>query len=266
MRDTSVISARTPAPAVDLAARILILLSRYERSQSTLTQIARRLDASPATCLRVLRTLATHRMVECDAASKRYSLGPTMAALGSRAAESVDSLSRVRPVMARLAEEAGMTAAFVQRTSHDRLMYTQKAAPSSSPHSGVEVSVGNRFPLTDVSYGAWWAAQEEDNAHAAALIPTPRVDTGSPEAVLTLAQIRALDHDSIVESRSLYVPGIWAASAPVFAVTGHLDGVLVLLTPSEDLAQDRRTTARSALTTATASLNSALAHHDEQRL
>lgn len=249
------VNRKPPAPAVDLAARILILLSRYQTSQSTLTEIARSLEASPATCLRVLRTLAAHHMIECDERTKRYGLGPTIAAIGSRAVETVDVLTRVRPVMESLAESAGMTVAFVQRTSRDRLMYTQKAVPEADPHVAVEVSVGNRFPLTDVSYGAWWAADEPDDDRAESLIPVPRVRTGSPEAALTLATIRLLDRTSIVESRNLYVPGIWAASVPVVDAADRLEGALVVLTLSEGLTEGRRDAARNALSAAAASLN-----------
>lgn len=251
-------SAKSPAPAADLAARILILLARYESSHSSLTEIARRLEASPATCLRVLRTLASHHMVELDERTKRYGLGPTIAAIGSRAAETVDALTRVRPVMAELSEGAGMTAAFVQRVSDDRLMYTQKRLPEGLPHAAVDVSVGNRFPLTDVSYGAWWAADEPEQERAQALVPRPRVQTGAPEDALTLAQVRGLSRTSVLESRGLYVPGVWAASIPVMDSRERLEGVLVLLALGEGLSDERRGAARRSLAAAASRLNTPL--------
>ena len=58
-------------PSVWLAAQVLKLLSRHKYKCCSLKDIAQKLDASPTTCLRVLRTLEAENFVHYDTETKK---------------------------------------------------------------------------------------------------------------------------------------------------------------------------------------------------
>src|SRR5215217_9595613 len=74
---------RRLVPAVDRAARLLAAL-RDAGQPCSLTDLAARLGVNKATVLDILLTLRHHGLVDRDAPSKRFLLGP---ALGSFAGE-----------------------------------------------------------------------------------------------------------------------------------------------------------------------------------
>ena len=59
------------APSVTLAAQALKLLSRHKYRSTSLKDIARKLEASPTTCLRVLRTLEREDVVRYDRETRK---------------------------------------------------------------------------------------------------------------------------------------------------------------------------------------------------
>src|SRR5258708_21482114 len=115
-------------PSVALAAQALKLLSRHKYKSSSLKDIARKLGASPTTCLRVLRTLEREDFVHYDHETRRYSLGPYLIPLGNRAAELNDAFARAATEIRRVASQTGLTTALVQRCD-DRPVYISSSDP-----------------------------------------------------------------------------------------------------------------------------------------
>lgn len=217
------------SPSADLAARALTLLSRYRTKEGTLTEIASGLGASKATCLRVLRTLEWHGLVRHDPKARRYSLGIQAVILGARAEENIDYLLHLRPFLREAAERTDMTAVLVQQVSEDRMMYVAKH--ESESRARVTVSIGNRFPITDTSYGKWLLADARPEVRDAALAAglrrlTPATVT-DPETYR--AQLKSIRDDGALISREEYVPGICAVSCPVLDHGGVLLGVIAVL-------------------------------------
>lgn len=230
-----VVEQRYIAPSVDTAARVLALLSRYRTRTSTLSEITAALDVSKATCLRVLKTLETHGLVSFDPQTKRYSLGYYCVVLGSRAEEGLDYLQLVTPLLRHATGLTGLTSAFVQRVSADRMMYVAKV--EGDANAGINVSVGNRFPITEVSYGTWVVAYADEPERERILAGglravTPRTVT-DPAAYLRRAE-RALS-EGVLVSQSEYVLGVTAVSCPVLDVRRDLVGVLTVLGLTEAL-------------------------------
>lgn len=220
---------RYTAPAVDLAARALKLLSRYRTSEASLAMISAELEAPKASCLRVLRTLERHGLVGYDEDTRRYSLGPYAVVLGARAEENIDYLAALRPVLREAAQKTGCTAVFVQAVDRDRMAYIAK-------HEGTEglrvgISVGNRFPITDVSYGKWLLAYTSSEARDALLREGLRKVTTYTvtDRDAYLAQLREIRETGILISREEYVMGVTAVSCPVFDVHDRFIGVLAVL-------------------------------------
>jgi IclR family transcriptional regulator, KDG regulon repressor len=235
------------APAVDGAARILKFLSRSRSRVSTLTEISEALDLSKSSALRILSSLRAHGLVEQDDDSKRYRLGLYAVVLGARAEEGLDSLSRTRPYMSEMAARSGQTAAMVQRIAPDRMMYVSKLTGEGP--STVHVSVGNRFPLFEVSYGKWvvaFADADERDAMVPPELPrmTPETRTDRDAYLEECANLGA---HSVLTARNEYVAGVFTASCPVVGAHGGLEGVLVVLAFSESVDADAEQSIRDLL-------------------
>jgi IclR family KDG regulon transcriptional repressor len=224
------------SPSVDTGARVLELLSRYRTRSATLSEIAGALEVSKTTCLRVVRTLVAHGLLTHDEHSRRYSLGWFAVVLGARAEEGLDALRRVRPLLVEAAERTGLTAAFVQRVSADRMMYVAKEQGAAGH---VTVSVGNRFPITSVSYGKWvlaFAGDDERDHLLAGGLPQVTPHTATDVAAYR-AEVAALGSGDVVVSRNEYVNGVHAVSCPLLDPHGRLEGVLAVLGLSESLGE-----------------------------
>lgn len=225
------------SPAVDIASQVLGLLSRYRTQHQTLTEIATVLAQSKTTCLRVLKTLEAHRLVHYDERSRRYSLGIQALIIGARAEESLDYLTYLRPSLAELASRTDLTAVLIQQVTEDRMMYVAKS--ESSERTRVSISVGNRFPLTEVSYGRWVLA------YGSADIREEILGQGLPQITATtvtdVAQIReildTMRREHVLVSREEFIDGICAISSPVFR-DDELIGVLAVLGVASTLAAD----------------------------
>ncbi|MFC9836366.1 IclR family transcriptional regulator [Rhodococcus sp. NPDC127530] len=235
------------APAVDTAARVLEFLSRYRTSQSTLSEIASALEVPKSTCLRVLLTLSRHGLVSYSEDSKRYSLGFFAVVLGARAEEGHSAINRARPLMTEIVERSGLTAALVQRVSDDRLMYVAKS--DGAAISTVHVSVGNRFPILQVSYGKWYVAfadAEQRDAMVPTVLPTTATRV-TPDRATYLAECDALDPHGVLVSRGEYAPGVLAVSIPLVDQRGDLEGVVVALGFSDSFEEDELDPIRSMM-------------------
>jgi DNA-binding IclR family transcriptional regulator len=231
---------RYHSPAADLAARVLKLLSRYRTRSSTLSEIATELRAAKTTCLRVLRTLTAHDLLEYDEQSRRYRLGQYAVVIGARAEEGLDALSRVRPLLTQAARRTGLTAAFVQRVVGDRMMYV--AREECPGVAGVTVSVGNRFPVTSVSYGKWVLAFADDAERERLLAGgLPKITQATTtDRARYLEQVDALRSGELLESFGEYIPGVYAVSCAVVDANHELAGVLAVLGLLDGLDEQRR--------------------------
>ncbi|MEU7816738.1 IclR family transcriptional regulator [Pseudonocardia sp. NPDC049154] len=246
---------RQGSPAVDSAARILELLSRYRTRASTLSEIAAALDLPKSTALRILRTLQAHSLVQHDEETRRYQLGFFTAVLGSRAAEGLDSFTRTRPFLVEISERTGLTAALIQRASADRLMYVAKqhgVGPST-----VHISVGNRFPMFEVSFSRWWvafSAPEEREALVPATLPAV-TDRAPTDREAYLRDCAELGPHSVLVTRDEYVPGVFTSSCAALDPRGQLEGVVVALGFSQSVDDAAERTVRAVMADAAVRLN-----------
>jgi len=91
-------SAQNRIQALDRALDVLNCLA--EKSGMTLTEIAEKLDQSPATIYRVLATFEARQAVEMDPASQEWFIGPTSFRLGSAFLRRTGVVERARPLTA----------------------------------------------------------------------------------------------------------------------------------------------------------------------
>ncbi|HEU5343356.1 MAG TPA: IclR family transcriptional regulator [Ktedonobacterales bacterium] len=216
-------------PSVALAAQALKLLSRHKYKSSSLTEIARKLGASPTTCLRVLRTLEREDFVHYDHETRRYSLGPYLIPLGDRAAELNDAVARATAEIGRIAAQTGMTTALVQRWD-DRPVYIAAAQPPTEDarFSRLSISIGQATPLTAGAHGRCFLAYDDESEWqrhiAAGLRPmTPATITDPVRFADILRDVR---RQGYAVSDGEFHRGATAVDAPIFGKSGQVEFVI----------------------------------------
>ena len=213
-------------PSVALAVRILKLLSRHKYKSCALKDIAEKLEASPTTCLRVLRTLERDDLVRYDHETKRYSLGPYLIPLGNRAAELNDAVASASAEIKRIAARTGLTTVLIQRWD-DRLVYIASAEPPAE-QVRLSIAVGQQLPMTSGAHGRCFLAYADDTEVrrfiGLGIRPvTPATITDPRQFVATLREVRrtgyAISHGELA-------PGFSAVDVPIFGAAGHADLVI----------------------------------------
>lgn len=208
-------------PAVDRAARMLAILER-ERGPLSLSEIARRLDASKGTVRDILETLRHHGLVARDDDSKLYELGGRLIALGARARARLGVGEAAKPFLEALAAST-MEVAVLLSIAPDKLVVVEAAEPSTRvlPMS-VHATPGAALPLAAGACGKALGA----------LGVELEVPLDPAEAETIRARGYALDDEE-------YLEGIRGVSAPVFDAAGELAALLLVSGLSASLTWSR---------------------------
>lgn len=227
-------------PSVALAAQTLKLLSRHKYKSSSLTEIARKLQASPTTCLRVLRTLEREDFVCYDQETRRYSLGHYLIPLGNRAAELNDAVARATAEIRRVAAQTGLTTALVQRWD-DRPIYIASAEPPTEDirFSRLSISIGQATPLTAGAHGRCFLAYDDESEWqrhiAAGLRPMTSVTVTDPERFVEI--LREVRRQGYAISDGEFHRGATAIDAPIFGKHGQVELVISSVCISSQLGK-----------------------------
>lgn len=216
-------------PSVALAARTLKLLSRQKYKRCSLKEIAEKLDASPTTCLRVLRSLEQEDFIRCDRETKRYSLGPYLISLGNRAAQMNDAVSRASGEIKRIAAATGLTTVLIQRWD-GRLVYIAKAEPPAerARFTLLSIIVGQPTHQTIGAHGRCFLAYDDEaewHRRIATGIPalTPSTITDPQRFIEALREVRRNGY-SISHGEFHY--GTSAVDVPIFDDSGQIELVV----------------------------------------
>jgi DNA-binding IclR family transcriptional regulator len=243
-------------PSVALAARILKMLSRYKYRSCSLKEIAEKLQVNKTTCLRVLRTLEKEDFVKYDPDTRRYSLGPYLIPLGTRASELNDTVASAIAELHAVAAATGMTTVLVKRLKDDRLIYIASAEP---PGEGVRiaVSVGQQFPITGAAFGRCFLAFDSEEAwqrfiQAGLRAYTPHTITDADQFIQSLRDVR---RQGYAVSHAELTPGISAIAAPIFNRFGQVELVMACLSMTSQLTPEREQDAIRALLESTGKLS-----------
>ncbi len=223
-------SRKPPVPAVEQAAKVLVLLARSHAPRLTLTEICRAGGIHKSKGYNILQALSRFGMVEKDARSKTYALGPGLVYLARRFLDRLDMGEVVAPWLRTLAAETRMTA-FFGMISAEQVFVVAKEEGGEG-RIGVTLRLGHRFHMTAGAHGKAIVAflpQEEREAVLSRkrlffFGEDARVDLVRLHRELALCRRRGYAEDA-----GEFHPGIYAVSAPV---AGHLDriiGCLVLV-------------------------------------
>ncbi len=124
---------------------ILRFLATKGGRGGALTEIARHVELPHPTTHRLLQQLIAEGMVTQLDNERRYALGSLAFELGLSAAQKFDIRGLCRPILHRLALDAGDTAYLVLRSGHEAVCVDLQEGPT--PIRVVTLQVGSRRPL-----------------------------------------------------------------------------------------------------------------------
>jgi DNA-binding IclR family transcriptional regulator len=137
-------SQRGASSALERGADVLLLFANSAESNLGVTQIAHHLGLSKAVVHRILSALRNKGLVELDAASHRYSLGPVIMSLGLTYLQKLDVRAVAMPELAKLSHETNETTTLSVRTGSNRV-YVDQVTPMREVLMSVKIGVP--YPL-----------------------------------------------------------------------------------------------------------------------
>ena len=206
-------------PAVDRAAHILKTLASSE-SPLGVSELSRQLGLNKSTVHDIVTTLAHHRLVERDHATKTYRLGHALAHWVSKANASPDLQTLAHPHLAALVKQVEETVFLgVYRDGQVTIIAKEEA-----PHSiKVTAPINHRLYYSAGAFGKIFLAAMPDAQIAKLLRDKPpraftvRSITKVSPYRKAIERVRALGHALDDEE---YLAGVRAAAAPVVEANG----------------------------------------------
>ncbi|MEH7247801.1 IclR family transcriptional regulator [Neobacillus niacini] len=217
---------QSAVPALDSSIKILELLAKQEYSSANLTEISTALSINKSTCLRILRTLESKDYVVLESASKTYSLGPPLIALGYRAKE-INNYIEIASMYLKDLVKTGLTFVLVKRIRDVNLMYVGKEEPPLKVR--LTVSMGDSFPIPAGALGKCFYAYLPEKESAKILenfIVNENLPKYTQNSITLLDELKEqaikIREDGIAESHEEYSLGISAYACPIFDNDGNI--------------------------------------------
>ena len=231
-----------------LGARVLEksidLLYSFEshRPEQSLFQISRNLGFPPSTVRRLLKVMISRRLIQQDAATKLYRLGPGLFYLASVAREGLEIRKIALPLMERLRDLTGENAILHELRDCQRVCIEKVESREVLRDS---LRVGDQFPAHAGASGkillAYLPPQELKeflkSAHGLKAL-TPRTITDPKKLAADLARTKRQGYSYSCGERVM--DGLCAISAPIFDSEGRAPySLTITLTPFRLQAKGR---------------------------
>jgi DNA-binding IclR family transcriptional regulator len=217
--------------SVDRAIRILLALQGARRL--SLTDLATRLGLPNSTVHGILQTLAAHGMVEQEAGSLRYMLGPAVLRLSSVYLDSLEFRSRTLKWSEELARRTGLSVRAGVLLLGDVIIVHHEPRPDGSRQMP---EVGFVMPAHASALGKALLAFRPDETTQLLTLSRLRSMTGE-----TIVDPKAFDDELARVSRTGVaaehdeaVLGESSLAAPVFDATGLAVGAVGVVIPSSE--------------------------------
>jgi len=247
------------SPPVQRAARLLRRIAEGD-AVANMSRTARELDISRTTLLRLLRTLEAERFIEPRAGEgSGWRIGTALLGLAARGFAGEDLAEAALPVLARLADELGLSAHLGVLDGRE-VVYMARRAPNLSFASNIRV--GSRLPAHAANMGriilAHLPEAEVRALFAGAPLPASTAHTPtSPEALLArLAEDRAA---GLAWSEGHYEPAIGSVAAVLRDASGRPVGAINVSGQVASFAEpERRARIGAAVAAAAAEISARL--------
>ena len=209
--------------------------------EQSLFEISRRLRFPPSTTRRLLKVMISRRLIQQDATTKLYRLGPGVLYLAAIAREALNIRKIALPVMERLRNETGENTALHEYRDGKRICIEKAESKEVLRDT---ILIGDQFPAHAGASGKALLAYLPDEElrkylnerHLQGL--TPRTLTDPKKLLAELARIRKRGVAFSCGERVM--DGLCAISAPIFDSDGRARHCLtVTLTPFRLQAKGR---------------------------
>ncbi|GGM45797.1 IclR family transcriptional regulator [Dactylosporangium sucinum] len=223
---------------VERAMDVLIHFSRVSTPDLGVTEIATALSLSKAAVHRILTSLRTRNLVDFDAQTRRYRLGPLALTLGLTYLSHIDVRALARPELVALSAATNETATLSIRIGDGRV-YIDQVVPSREIAMSVEVGVP--YPLhagaSSKALLAFLPREETDRVLAGGL---PRITDKTITSVTTLrrdlARVRTRGYAISTGERQ---SGAASVAAPILDGMGHVVAVVSVSGPAGRIEADK---------------------------
>ncbi|GAA0715647.1 IclR family transcriptional regulator [Dactylosporangium roseum] len=227
---------------VERAMDVLIHFSRVSTPDLGVTEIATALSLSKAAVHRILTSLRTRNLVDFDAQTRRYRLGPLALNLGLTYLSHIGVRAVARPELAALSAATNETATLSIRIGDGRV-YIDQVVPSREIAMSVEVGVP--YPLhaggSSKALLAFLPREEIDRVLAGGLPAlTDKTITSVTALRRDLARVRTRGYAISAGERQ---SGAASVAAPILDGMGHVVAVVSVSGPAGRLEVDKVTPA-----------------------
>ncbi|MDQ0823750.1 DNA-binding IclR family transcriptional regulator [Arthrobacter sp. V1I7] len=201
---------------VSRVAALLRLVAR-KPSGSSITALVRESGLTRPTAHRLLSSLGAEGLLDYDAATGHWTLGPEVLLMGSVAAARFPLEDIARPSLRRLAEETGESAFFSVRRGNETVCLLREEG--SFPVRSFVLHEGVRFPLGVASAGtaimAFLPEEEQKDLLSSWDIHAGPFAAGHTEAVAR-ANLEQTRSKGYAINPGLVLEGSWGMGAAVF--------------------------------------------------
>ena len=221
-------------------AALMRAVSAAEPAGASTTDLARVAGLARPTGHRLLTSLAEVGLIDRDAKTGRWSLGPELYLLGAVAANRYDVTDQARDVVDRLARETGESAFLSARRGDETVCIL--SAEGSFPLRSHVLHEGIRFPLGVASAGlailSHLPAREVDD-YFSRVRPEAAWGADHTEEAIR-ARIESSRITGYAVNPALIVEGSWGIGAAVFDQNGRPSWALSLTGVETRFRSDRR--------------------------
>jgi DNA-binding IclR family transcriptional regulator len=205
-----------PTHVVGRVGAILRVVAKHEPVGATTSAVGRDSGVSRPTAHRLLSSLLDEGLVDRDASSGRWVLGPELYLLGVSAQQRYDVTALAHPFVRRLAASTGESAFFSARRGDETVCLVRE--DGAFPIRSHVLHEGIRFPLGVASAGMAILAHLPDREVEAFLMDNDLVEgygkSHSPESLRTrVEEVRTAGY---ALNPGLIVEGSWGMGAAVF--------------------------------------------------
>ena len=206
------------------------MLARYQAAGGLgVSEIARKLELSKATAVRLTRTLMDEQFVAQDSATRHYQLGPESFAVGLAAEPNYALQRTAAPSLRALALETGDWLFFTVRHGLEAICLSRESG--DIPYPQASLRVGDRHPIGLGAGGlAILAAMPTDEAEKVLTINAPAITKRYPN--MTYDTVRRMLHETREQGYSVIpgvlAPGYWGIGVAVLRPDGEPVAAVVL--------------------------------------
>jgi IclR family transcriptional regulator, KDG regulon repressor len=212
-------------PAVVSSMRILDFIAVNGSSRGARVHVASGLNAS--TCHDILKTLVYGGYLAYDEASKKYSLGPVLAAIGAQNYSDENLVSRSRPYLVNWSRETQFTAFIAQWLPDRTIVILDKV--DSPLDIKMTVQIGQRFPWSAAALGKAFMAYMDEN-QIRSVVGSDDLPAYTPKSIRAqrswLAELSSVRERGWSTSLAEYYRSTNSVAAPIF---GPDDTVLAVV-------------------------------------